>query len=111
MARFLENEESINAKDTVYMAQYLKPSRTDPSQKVFSLESFTYRVKSGDTLSSIAKRHNVSVAQLMKWNNLKKRPQTSNRPKTGDIPITMFRHGDTIAAPATAPEGHWLSYA
>lgn len=71
VARFLENEESINAKDTVYMAQYLKPSRTDPSQKVFSLESFTYRVKSGDTLSSIAKRHNVSVAQLMKWNNLK----------------------------------------
>lgn len=71
VARFLENEDSINAKDTVYMAQYLKPSRTDPSQKVFSLESFTYRVKSGDTLSSIAKRHNVSVAQLMKWNNLK----------------------------------------
>ena len=71
MARFIENEEQIHAKDTLYMAQYLKPSRTSPARQEFSLDSYTYRVQSGDTLSSIATRHNVTVAQLMKWNNLK----------------------------------------
>ncbi|MGM8366175.1 LysM peptidoglycan-binding domain-containing protein [Virgibacillus sp. W0181] len=30
----------------------------------------TYTVKSGDTLSAIAFKHNVSIANLMKWNNL-----------------------------------------
>lgn len=69
--RFLEHEKAIIAKDTVYLAQYLKPSATNPSQQAFALDSFTYRVKSGDTLSGIAKRHNVTVSQLMKWNSLK----------------------------------------
>lgn len=31
----------------------------------------TYTIKSGDTLYKIASNHNVSVADLMKWNNLK----------------------------------------
>lgn len=32
----------------------------------------TYRVRNGDTLWNIARRHKVSVAELMRWNNLKK---------------------------------------
>src|SRR5699024_11927980 len=32
--------------------------------------SSTYTVKSGDTLSGIASRYNVSVSNLKKWNNL-----------------------------------------
>lgn len=71
IGNYIDNESRINAKDTVYMAQYLRPSNLDPNKKVFSLESFTYRVKSGDTLSGIAKKHHVTVSQLMKWNNLK----------------------------------------
>lgn len=38
----------------------------------------TYTVKSGDTLSGIATRHGVTVAQLKQWNNL-----TSNNIKIG----------------------------
>ena len=31
----------------------------------------TYKVVKGDTLSTIAKRHSVEVAQLREWNHLK----------------------------------------
>jgi LysM repeat protein len=30
-----------------------------------------YRVVAGDTLTTIAKRYNVTVEQLMKWNGIK----------------------------------------
>lgn len=79
ITRYIDNEEAILAKDTVYMAQYLQKSHTDPNKQVFALDSFTYRVKSGDTLSTIAKKHHVTVAQLMKWNNLK----SANRLRVG----------------------------
>lgn len=71
IARYLDNEAAILEKDAIYMAEYLKPSNINPKQVAFSLDSFTYKVKSGDTLSSIAARHNVKVSQLMKWNNIK----------------------------------------
>ena len=29
-----------------------------------------YRVKAGDSLADIAKKYNVTVDQLMKWNNI-----------------------------------------
>src|SRR5699024_3590672 len=35
-----------------------------------SSKSGTYTVKSGDSLSAIAFKHNVSISDLMKWNNL-----------------------------------------
>lgn len=71
MARFVECEDEIMSKDVVYLSEYLKPSNIDPNKKEFSLNSFTYKVKSGDTLSSIAKRNGVTTAQIIKWNNLK----------------------------------------
>lgn len=44
----------------------------DKSSKNNKKEKYvTYTVKSGDTLSKIAKKHNVSVADIKKWNNLK----------------------------------------
>jgi N-acetylmuramoyl-L-alanine amidase len=30
-----------------------------------------YRVQPGDTLAAVAKKYNVTVEQLMKWNNLR----------------------------------------
>lgn len=33
--------------------------------------TFVYRVRQGDTLSAIARRHRVSVAELRRWNDLK----------------------------------------
>lgn len=71
ISQFIDNEEAIYAKDTVYLAQYVTTSKTDPSKKIISFSSYTYKVRSGDTLSDIAKKHHVTVAQLMKWNNIK----------------------------------------
>ncbi len=68
---YLENEPQIQAKDTAYLAEYLKPSNIDKTKKEFSIESFTYKVKSGDTLSAIASRNGVTVSQIKKWNNIK----------------------------------------
>ncbi|MGY0691487.1 LysM peptidoglycan-binding domain-containing protein [Virgibacillus sp. FSP13] len=44
-----------------------KPTTTT---KPSTTKSSTYTVKSGDTLSAIAFKHNVSIADLMKWNDL-----------------------------------------
>ena len=51
-----------------------KPKNPEPTQtpkKAKETKCITYTVKSGDTLSGIAKKHHVSVADLKKWNNLK----------------------------------------
>src|SRR5699024_1957920 len=45
-------------------------SSSSGSSSCGSSSSTTYKVKSGDTLSHIASRHGVSVANLKKWNNL-----------------------------------------
>ena len=68
---YLQHEQEILAKDTTYLAQYLKPSNIDKNKKVFSIDSYTYVVKKGDTLGAIAQRNHVTVSQLMRWNNLK----------------------------------------
>lgn len=70
ISRYLQNEPDIQAKDTIYLAQYLKQSPV-ANQKVFNITTTTYRVKSGDTLGGIAKKHGVTVKQLMNWNRLK----------------------------------------
>src|SRR5699024_7752948 len=44
------------------------PSKS--TQQNTSQDSHTYTVKKGDTLSEIAFKHNISISNLMKWNNL-----------------------------------------
>lgn len=78
IGKFVEHEEQINAKDTLYLSQYLNPasaSAVTPASpqkaKAATTPVTTYKVKSGDTLGKIASRYNVTVSQLMKWNNIK----------------------------------------
>lgn len=76
VSRFIEKESDIHAKDSVYLATYLNPSNISKSinaanpQQTAAASYQTYKVKSGDTLSSIASRYNVTVSQLMKWNKI-----------------------------------------
>lgn len=73
ITRYIQMEDSIHAKDTVYLAQYLKRTATPGGslKSTFTASSQTYKVKKGDQLGSIAKKFGVSVAQLMKWNGIK----------------------------------------
>jgi membrane-bound lytic murein transglycosylase D len=49
------------------------PNVSYASSKSYASSSdvISYRVKKGDTLWEIASRHNVSVASIQKWNNLR----------------------------------------
>lgn len=70
ICHFIENEKNIYAKDTIYLAEYIKtPGSIDKAASVTA--SRIYKVKKGDTLSAIAKRNRVTVAQIKKWNGLK----------------------------------------
>ena len=45
------------------------PSTGSGSNK--SPETVKYKIKKGDTLTKIAAKYHVTIAELMKWNNLK----------------------------------------
>lgn len=76
ISRFLEKEADIYAKDSVYLASYLNPANISKNSSSTGLQQTmassyqTYKVKSGDTLGSIASRYKVTVSQLMKWNKI-----------------------------------------
>ncbi len=70
MARYIEMEPEIISKDSIYLAQYLKKNPSTGRPDVVMNSSTEYRVKSGDTLGAIARRHGVTVNQLIRWNNL-----------------------------------------
>ena len=60
VAQFLAQEEAMRAH---------KPDLT-PTIK-YEPEPIVYRVKSGDVLGTIARKHGVKVSQLKAWNDLK----------------------------------------
>ena len=57
------------AKDSLYLKEYLNPVNLDKKRQ--ERASTVYRIKNGDTLGGIARRHGVTVKQLMRWNNLR----------------------------------------
>lgn len=71
VSQYIDNEERIMAKDTVYMAEYLKPSNIDKTRREFNLTSVTHRVRSGENLGTIARKYGVTVRQIINWNKLR----------------------------------------
>ena len=67
---FIINQDSIYAKDSLYLGEYIVHANLDKKRK--EAPPATYHVvKKGDTLGGIAKKYGRTVKQLMKWNNLK----------------------------------------
>ncbi len=93
---------AIAARDSS-TAVAVRPTERGPEQKK---KSRTYRIKSGDTLTGIALRHNTTVDDLVK-NNPGLRPNRIHPGQTIDIgdpiPEVVFRleRGDTLAAAAS----------
>ncbi|MGG1630950.1 LysM peptidoglycan-binding domain-containing protein [Rossellomorea sp. NRS-1567] len=54
--------------DTVTLEKPATPSTNQPPNTSVSTQK--YIVKSGDTLSAIAYRHSITLAELQKWNNI-----------------------------------------
>ena len=61
--------DSIYAKDSVYLKEYLNPSTV--AKKMAETSIIYHKVKSGETLGGIANRYRVTIKQLMRWNGIK----------------------------------------
>jgi membrane-bound lytic murein transglycosylase D len=61
---FIEGSEASNLADTWENPEFLAPDD-------YYRTRIIYRVRSGDTLSTIAQRQRVSVRKLKQWNNLR----------------------------------------
>ena len=71
-----ELDKAVYADDSKLIAQN-KPTVTEsPAKKIYAQPAKetkganSYTVKKGDTAFSIAKKHDITVAQLMKWNSM-----------------------------------------
>ncbi|WP_314209425.1 LysM peptidoglycan-binding domain-containing protein, partial [Vagococcus salmoninarum] len=83
-------------------------ANTTPNKPNTNQGTSTYTVISGDTLSRISNRHNVSVANLKAWNNLKsdlifvgqklqvKQTSTPNKPAASNQKKYKVVSGDTL---------------
>ena len=69
LSEFIENQDSIYAKDSMYLKEYMNPANLE--KKRAEGVGYTYTVRSGDNLGVIAKRNRTTVKEIMRWNRLK----------------------------------------
>ena len=63
--------EPVDAQTTKVAEPVEAPKQTTKPTPSTNSETIKYKVKKGDTLTSIARKHHVTVNNLKKWNNLK----------------------------------------
>lgn len=66
---FIEHQDSIYAKDSAYLKEYINPANLE--KKRAEGVGYTYTVRKGDNLGLIAKRNRCTVKDIMRWNKLK----------------------------------------
>ncbi len=69
VVNYIENEQAIMAKDSVYLKEYLNPEKVKKAMSASS--GLIHRVRSGETLGSIANKYRVSTQSIIRWNNLR----------------------------------------
>lgn len=71
ISRFIEREDAIMGRDTLYLKEYLSPEGFSSGDNVLSSVMDIYTVKKGDNISTIARRNATTVAKIMNLNKLK----------------------------------------
>lgn len=71
ITRYMDRQETICAKDSIYLAEYLNPANIDQTRAILTATATTHRVANGENLGSIARKYGVTVNQIIRWNNLK----------------------------------------
>ena len=100
-ARSLQDVNNIRSPRSLQIGQRLVipgRARSAPNAAVDSSGRTVYTVRSGDSLSRIAKRHGVSVDDLQRWNALGK----STRIHVGDRLNVAASSGRTVRASSAA---------
>lgn len=67
---FRLNEAQVLAKAEAGKKEFEKMAKNMPGS-TFGREKVVYRVRSGDVLGTIARRHNVRLSDLKAWNNIR----------------------------------------
>src|SRR5690606_13432507 len=103
-ASALQSLDTLRGSDVVLASN---PAPARGGQAVAPSASASYRVKRGDTLSQIAKRHGVSVDELAKANNLRsgrhlRAGQTLRIPGAASS-VENFASRDTASVPEVIP--------
>ena len=68
-AEFIMQQDSIYAKDSMYLKEYINPANLE--KKRAEGVGYVYTVRKGDNLGLIAKRNRCTVKDIMRWNKLK----------------------------------------
>ena len=68
--KYYSNQAKILARAEADKVEFEKVAKNMPGS-TFGKEKVIYRVKSGDVLGSIARKHNVRLDDLKEWNNIK----------------------------------------
>lgn len=72
LSHYIINEDSIMAKDSLYLKEYLDPAKVEKKRVEENVaRTITHVVKRGETLGGIARRYGVTTRQIMQWNGIK----------------------------------------
>ncbi|RLM21847.1 murein transglycosylase D [Brenneria alni] len=69
-AKDLQNWNNLRSANALQVGQSLQVAKGSNVDNSIKGGSITYRVRKGDSLSSIAKRHGVNIADVMRWNTV-----------------------------------------
>jgi len=107
----ISRANGLRNADRIYVGMRLRvPGRGEPAAVASSTPSSSspaptaatsHRVRSGDTLSAIASRYHVSVANLKAWNGLR-----SDTIRQGQV-LAVSRAGTTASSPAPASSSRY----